>query len=115
MHAGLANRCICLLSHSLKRDICCLQKLGVLATEVPKSAIEKYISQHVQDACRYWVDHLEQIGCENRVRIGLCDDGQIHSFFVKHFLHWLEALSLVGKISEGVVLITRLESMIEVL
>jgi hypothetical protein len=42
------------------------------------------------------------------------DDGQEHMFLQKHLLHWLEALSLMGKASEGVIAISSLESYIQV-
>jgi hypothetical protein len=45
-----------------------------------------------------------------RDNIELCDNGQIHKFIQKHFLHWLEALSLMRKMSEGVLMITALQS-----
>jgi hypothetical protein len=35
-------------------------------------------------------------------------------FLQKHFLYWFEALSLMGKTSEGILAITLLESIIEV-
>ena len=41
-----------------------------------------------------------------REEAGLHDNGQIHVFLRKHFLHWLEALSLMGKMSEGIIMIT---------
>jgi hypothetical protein len=35
-------------------------------------------------------------------------------FLQQHFLHWLEALSLMGKMSEGVLMITALQSVLTV-
>jgi hypothetical protein len=46
--------------------------------------------------------------------VGLCDNGMIDIFLKKHFLHWLEALSLMGKTSEGVLVLTSLEAQIPV-
>ena len=44
----------------------------------------------------------------------LFDNGQVHTFLKKHFLHWLEALSLMGNVSDGVVMVRTLESMLTV-
>ena len=107
IHADLANRCLKLLYH-LEKDMCDLQLPGTLASEVQKSKVEEDISLDLQYACRYWVDHLK------RSDICLHDNGNVHSFLQKHFLHWLEALSLMGKTSEGVLAITSLESIVMV-
>jgi len=37
-----------------------------------------------------------------------------YHFLREHFLHWLEALGLTGKMSEGVRMITKLQSMLVV-
>ena len=38
----------------------------------------------------------------------------MQAFFNRAFLHWVEALSLIDKISEGIAMVTELESVIEV-
>jgi len=86
---------------------------GTLMHEVEGERINSRLPKHVQYACRYWIDHLEQVSHLRRNEIGLRDDGRVHSFIKKHFLHWLEALSLMGKMPEGVLMITKLESMLE--
>jgi hypothetical protein len=42
--------------------------------------------------------------------VQLCDNGQVHQFLQIHLLYWLEALSWMQKISEGIVAIAALES-----
>jgi hypothetical protein len=46
--------------------------------------------------------------------VGLCDDGAIDAFLRKHFLHWLEALSLMKAISDGVLAIAKLIGLLTV-
>ena len=109
VHKHLAERCLWLLSTSLRRNICNLHTPGTLTCELKRSTVEQQLPVPIQYACRYWVDHL-QWG-----KIGLCNDnGQVHIFLQKHFLHWLEALSLMGKMSEGVLMLTALQSMLTV-
>lgn len=114
VHKELAKGCLQLLSHTLKRNICNLRNQSTLVNELQCSKIEEHLSKDVQYACRHWVDHLERVHHESRIEIGLHDDGKIQIFLLKHILHWLEGLSLMGKISDGVHMITRLERMLQV-
>ena len=103
-HQILASRCISLLSSSLGQDICGLGIPGVLVTDIQSSRVEKCLPPEVQYACLYWVQHLQKSGEL------LHDDSQIHQFLQVHLLHWLEALSLIRKITEGILAIISLES-----
>ena len=42
------------------------------------------------------------------------DEDQVHTFLQHHFLHWLEALSLIGKIDESVAMVTALQALVDV-
>lgn len=115
VHENLTESCLRLLSKTLTRDICALQMLGTRVRDVQTAQIDFYLPKEVQYACSYWVAHLGTISHHRLAEIGLLQDGgPIHKFFLEHFLHWLEALSLIGKISEGVLMITKLESLLEV-
>lgn len=103
-HSDLVENCLRVMSSALKRDICNLQKPGRLASEIDRNSVDECLPVYIQYACRYWVDHFM------RSDIELCDNGPVHKFVQKHFLHWLEALSLMGKMSEGVLMITALQS-----
>jgi hypothetical protein len=108
-HRDLVDSCLKVMSNALKRDMCGLQMPGVLTSEVESNTVSHCLPGHVQYACRYWVDHLQ------RGKIGLCGDNeQVHKFLKEHFLHWLEALSLIGKMPEGVFMIEALQSMLTV-
>ena len=103
-HRTLANSCIWLMSSSLKQDICGLDRPGVFVAEVENSQVEQYLPPEAQYACLYWVKHLQKSEAQ------LCDNEQIHQFLKEHLLHWLEALSWMRKVSEGIYAITSLES-----
>jgi hypothetical protein len=96
-HEKLAKRCLKLMSSGyLKRDICKLKMPGKIRTEVAAETIDACLPAHVQYACLYWVHHLKESG-------GIMNDGdQAHSFLKRHFLHWLEALSLLGRLLESI-------------
>jgi hypothetical protein len=107
-HRDLADNCIRLMSATLKRDICSLHALGALTADVESSRIEQCLPPEVHYACLYWVQHIQRGGAQ------LYDNDQVHQFLRKHLLHWLEALSLMRKTSEGVLAITSLESIVVV-
>ena len=111
-HCEIMCRSLETLSRTLEKDICSLQMPGVLLSEV-ESSINKDPLTHIQYASCYWIDHLRQAGWQHR-QLYLSDHGKVHIFLQKHFLHWLEALSLIGEMSKGVLMITDLQSMLTV-
>ena len=107
-HRNLALDCTRLLSSSLKRNICGLPSLGTLRSEIDFTAVENTLPQAVQYACRHWTDHAQ------RGKMVVDDHGCIHNFLQQHFLHWLESMSLMGRISEAIIVMTNLMAMIDV-
>jgi hypothetical protein len=107
-HNKIASKCLKLLSNQLKKDICNIQRPGALRSEIDSQVIDTHLPAEVQYACQYWVYHL----VESRSHI--YDEGQIHLFLQGHLLHWLEAMSLLGNISESITMITALKSILEV-
>jgi hypothetical protein len=105
-HELLADRCISLLSAKLKRNICNLQEPGALAKDISDQQRENGLSADLRYACQYWVQHLKGSGTQ------LEDNGKVHNFLCQTLLYWLEALSIIGKTSEGVHAIILLESMV---
>jgi hypothetical protein len=103
-HQTLAESCIELMSATLKQDICGLDAPSVLVTDVESQRIEHCLPPEVQYACLYWVEHFQKSD------IPLRDNDQVHQFLETHFLHWLEALSWMEKTSEGILIISSLES-----
>ncbi|KAF1960186.1 putative WD-repeat protein [Byssothecium circinans] len=106
-HQTLADNCIKLMTASLKQDICAVDNPGalvIIGTE--RSRILQYLSSGQQYACQYWVEHLRKSGTQ------LHDDDKVHCFLQKHLLHWFEALSWIGKVSEGIHALIVLESIL---
>jgi NACHT domain len=103
-HQRLAEGCIQLLSTFLKKDICGVTILGTLVADIERNRVEQCLPPEVQYACLYWVQHLQMSGAQ------LQDNDYIHQFLQKHLLHWLEALSWIQNISEGIFKIISLES-----
>jgi hypothetical protein len=107
-HTLLASNCIELMSSRLKQDICGIKAPGTLVAEVEKDRIAQCIRPELQYACVNWIQHVTKAGMQ------LCDGDQMHVFLKAHFLHWLEALGWLGKVSEGIRAISLLESVVSV-
>ncbi|KAH0553480.1 hypothetical protein GP486_006449 [Trichoglossum hirsutum] len=100
----LAQSCIQVMSTVLTQGVCGQVAPGAHVTEVEERMVKNYLPEVVQHACLNWVPHLEKSG------ITLNDDDQFHKFLQEHFLHWLEALSWMRKLSEAIRSINSLES-----
>ncbi|KAK2926405.1 hypothetical protein FoTM2_013271 [Fusarium oxysporum f. sp. vasinfectum] len=107
-HEIIANRCLELLSSSghLRKDICDLKMPGIVRGDIEPAVIESYLPADVRYACLYWVRHMEQSNA------GITDSHRVYHFLKRHFLHWLEALSLLGKISNSIAMIGSLQALI---
>lgn len=103
VHRDLADRCLKIMSATLKMDVCKVREIDYLSNSNDQNLIKEYLPEHVQYACRYWIRHFERSD-------GLHHKEVLH-FLKEHFLHWLEALSLIGQVSEGVLMITALYNM----
>ncbi|OAX84576.1 hypothetical protein ACJ72_01054 [Emergomyces africanus] len=105
-HDELLTKCLNLMSKHLKQDICDLRHPGTSVAAVKKSSLETFLPPEVQYACKYWIHHLQKSPTK------LVDHGAVHIFLRKHLLHWIETLSLMGIISEGIVMVRVLETLL---
>ena len=108
VHERLAMQCLTLLNKSLKQDICDLEDPGILYCEISKQLIERRLTPAIQYACLFWVYHLGE--SKDKIR----DGDQTHQFLSQHILHWLEAMSLLGRVPEVNRMIDQLLALIEV-
>lgn len=53
-HEIMATKCFDLLDKSLKKNLCNIQKIGTLRSEIDDSTVDIYLPAEVQYACRYW-------------------------------------------------------------
>ncbi|OGE57195.1 hypothetical protein PENARI_c002G03634 [Penicillium arizonense] len=90
----LTARCFQIMQRSLHKNICHLPNEGTECNDLSKDSIRHYVTPELKYACRYWAYHL--VRC-----IGLADlIYDAFSFLRSHFLHWVEAMSLLGRASE---------------
>ncbi|KAJ5934260.1 vegetative incompatibility protein HET-E-1 [Penicillium verhagenii] len=105
---ALADRCLQLLSQGgyLKQDICGLGSPGKSRRSLDQQKLHQCLPSEVQYACLYWVHHLKGSGDM------LSNGHRALQFLESHFLHWLEALSLMGSITESIRLIGKLQDLV---
>jgi len=111
-HRDIAVRCLELMSRSLRQDICSLKHPGTLTSDIAPETLQRFLPAEVRYACRYWVDHLQ------RCNVELCEGQPLHNqvdvFMNEHFLHWLEALSLLGNMHDGILMVKAIDAMLPV-
>jgi hypothetical protein len=116
-HGKIATHSLNILSKRLQRDICNLKNPGTLIAEVRRELVEDALLR-IEYACCYWVDHLSDHLADQRCvpldKLIRSDGGRVHQFLQEHLLHWLEALSLLTRLSEGVKMIRELLSVVQV-
>jgi hypothetical protein len=107
-HFSLAKKCLS-MCHNLRKNICGLPSDGTQRAEIDRQTIDNHIPAELQYSCRYWAHHMAQsIKSSDIISSAL-------SFLQKHFLHWVEAMSLLGLMTEVVGVINLLQSVIQVM
>lgn len=107
IHQRLAKQCL-YVCERLRRNICQLPSDGTERAKIARQTIDHCLPPELQYACRYWANHLVQC---------LDLNVMIHdalSFLRRHFLHWVEAMSLLGLVSEVVGTLNLLRKVISV-
>ncbi|KAL4861676.1 hypothetical protein BDV12DRAFT_61493 [Aspergillus spectabilis] len=104
-HYRLTIQCL-LMCQNLRKNICELSSDGTQRAEIDRQIINQHIPSELQYSCRYWVYHL--VECVNLSDVIY----QALSFLQKHFLHWMEAMCLLGLASEIIAMLNRLQSAI---
>ncbi|EED11834.1 WD repeat-containing protein, putative [Talaromyces stipitatus ATCC 10500] len=105
-HKMIMAKCLERMSQPgiLQQNICNLPGHGTLRAKIDGKIIGNHLPPVIQYVCRFWVYHLK----ESQTRIH--DGDPVHVFIEDHFLHWLESLSLLGRIAESIQLIQTLQT-----
>jgi hypothetical protein len=107
-HHQLASRCIKLLSKALERDILKQYNCDFLKTEIDGHTVGKHLPDEIKYACCYWAHHVV------KSESGIYDNDQVHCFLQTYFVYWLEALSLIQEVSQGIRVIDSLLKLVKV-
>ncbi|KPM42909.1 Vegetative incompatibility protein HET-E-1 [Neonectria ditissima] len=109
-HHVIFERSLDVLSRNLHRDMYSLEAVGTLIGQVSTPRPDPLGSSGY--SCLYWVDHLHDSSSADSISSGedLQDDAIAHTFLQEKYLYWLEALSLLHSISEGMKAMRRLDA-----
>jgi hypothetical protein len=93
-HAVLALQCIKYMNLSLHQNFCNINRADSKSL-ISEDAINASIPAHLKYAATYWGTHLSLIvpGTADPSLIS-----ELHILSTNHILHWLECLSLIGKL-----------------
>jgi type II secretory pathway predicted ATPase ExeA len=100
-HQKIVFHCLRVME-SLKQNICDLSSYGIQRANINNQIINKHLSADLKYSCRYWVHHFQY--SHSHITTVMAFD-----FMKKHFLHWLEALSLMSVVSEAVAMMDILQ------
>jgi hypothetical protein len=112
-HYAIFSRSLQAMS-MLHRDMYSLGELGYPAEQIIEPNPNPLAA--LRYSCIYWIDHLcnWSLNSFTDSSADLQDGGTVHEFLRKKYLYWLEALSLCKSVSKGVVSITKLETLLQV-
>jgi hypothetical protein len=108
-HADIGRRSISAMSSVLKQNMYNLD-FGFKPENIRPP--EPDLLSPLRYSCIFWADHLclESPECRRE----LADDGAVFVFLNKRILRWLESLSLLGNLSDGVMSIRKLLYIVQV-
>ncbi|KAK5991625.1 Vegetative incompatibility protein HET-E-1 [Cladobotryum mycophilum] len=110
VHHDIFSRSLRALYATLRRDIYSLGAPGYHIDQVRQPDPDPLVA--VRYSCVYWIDHLHACSPSENTKDDLKEGGLIYEFLRHHFLHWLEALSLLHGISKGILSIARLRDLL---
>jgi hypothetical protein len=111
VHNTIFSRSLSNMESTLRRDIYSLRSPGFPINKVERPEPDPLGT--VQYSCIYWVDHLHDARQVATVKQpGNCD--KIYGFLREKYLYWLEALSLLDSMSQGVRSMSKLEDLLQV-
>ncbi|KAH7190134.1 hypothetical protein DER44DRAFT_117701 [Fusarium oxysporum] len=95
MHRNLTKHCFRIMDGGLQQNVCGMSFPGMRRSAVDSQRIAECLPPALQYACLYWAHHRIATGFEPH------DALDVYDFLMKRFLHWLEAMCLMGRIGES--------------
>jgi hypothetical protein len=111
-HHAIFARSFQFIVGTLRRDIYNIGAQGLRAEKARHPNPDPLAA--AQYACVYWVDHLQDGRLNANGGLDPDDRNCVDVFLRQKYLHWLEALSLLGEISRGITAMLKLEGLLQV-
>ncbi|KAJ6118763.1 hypothetical protein N7471_013383 [Penicillium samsonianum] len=99
-HHTIFARSLEVMSKTLRRDIFDIKLPGFPIKDIRQPSPNPLAA--AQYACVYWVDHFQSSERNEIYELSLDEMGCVDAFLRQEYLHWLEALSILGRISYGI-------------
>ncbi len=112
IHYTIFSRSLWVMQDTMRRDIYSLGAPGFLIDEIKVPDPDPLAAARY--SCKYWVDYLRDCDLNEKAKDDFQDYGSIDVFLRQTYLHWLEALSLLKGMSEGVASMLSLAGLFEV-
>ncbi|KAF4920398.1 Vegetative incompatibility protein HET-E-1, partial [Colletotrichum fructicola] len=109
-HHIIFSRSLEMLSKTLRRDIYKLRNPGSSIDDTSPPDPDPLAS--LKYSSTYWVDHLEHSNPADPSRSDLQDNASVHTFLKCHYIHWLEAQSLLKGMPQAVLATQKLQTLI---
>ncbi|KAH9204400.1 hypothetical protein DL95DRAFT_471524, partial [Leptodontidium sp. 2 PMI_412] len=111
MHYTIFSRSLQVMSGTLRRDIYSLSAPAISIDQVKQPDPDPLAAARY--SCLYWGDHLIDCDVGGNTINDLKDGGSVYNFLSTNYLYWLEALSLMKSLPDGIVMIMKLENWIQ--
>lgn len=112
VHRQIFSRSVEAMSQTLKRDIYKLHDPGVYIKDVNPPIPNPLAT--IRYSCLYWVHHLVDSDIDPDANGNVQDGGAINKFLQSKCLYWIESLSLLRSVSEGMLAVERLNRYLQV-
>jgi hypothetical protein len=92
----------------LQKNICNLKSPGTHRANIDPQLLHQSLPPQLEYSCHYWIYHV------GHSIVSSSEIEDILSFLNEHFLHWVEAMSLLGFVSEVVGMLNTLKAALPV-
>jgi hypothetical protein len=107
-HFHLFRECLRTMRAALQQDVCNLRDPATMSDGLDLGKVEECLPPHVQYACRYWASHAQSCTFTAR-EVTKALAAEVHEFLKVHFLHWVEAMSLIRRTDDTIENLIQLE------
>ena len=111
VHHTIFSKSLQVMDKTLQRNVYNLRRPGFPISQVKPPSPDPLAA--AKYSCIYWVKHLVE-SLKSIKHEDTQDDGKVEVFLRNKYLYWLEALSLLGRMSDGVLSMANLRSLLQV-
>ncbi|KXH31971.1 hypothetical protein CSIM01_02523 [Colletotrichum simmondsii] len=104
MHWAVCLRSLGAISKVIRRNIYELEDVGIAQKDIIMPKPNPLAS--IAYSCAFWMKHLGESNPATLIK----DDGVLNEFLQTKFLYWLEALALLGEVTQGLLGTQRLQN-----